>query len=195
MKKNEGFTARQNKIVKEALNYIGIYGMNNIPPKIKMRLAEAMAVYHMKFEDAYMLFGKYIGNWGGTSLKFVFEGYKDGKLVKTVTKAAFKKLHMDIKCSSLKLTEKDTYDAASVRITICDQYGNIQPFFGDSLPLKIEGAADIIGPSRARISGGMGGTYIRTKGQGKITLTVSCPEGYEQSFEETSKTIEFESVN
>ena len=194
MKKNEGFTARQNKIVKEALNYIGIYGMNNIPPKIKMRLAEAMAVYHMKFEDAYMLFGKYIGNWGGTSLEFVFEGYKDGKLVKTVTKSAFRKLHLNIICSSQKLIEKDTYDVASVRITVCDQSGNIQPFFCDSLPLKIEGAGGIIGPSRARINGGMGGTYVRTNGQGRITLTVSCPEGYESSFEEKSKTIEFESV-
>ena len=194
MKKNEGFTARQNKIVKEALNYIGIYGMNNIPPKIKMRLAEAMAVYHMKFEDAYMLFGKYIGNWGGTSLKFVFEGYKDGKLVKTVTKAAFKTLHMDIKCSSLKLIEKDTYDAASLRITICDQYGNIQPFFNDSLPLKIEGPAEIIGPSHARINGGMGGTYIRSSGAGMIKLTVSCPEGYDRIFDEPEMDIEFEVV-
>ncbi len=193
MKKNEGFGDRQNKIVKEAMNYIGIYGMNNIPAKIKMRLVEAMAVYHMKFEDAYQLFGKYIGNWGGTTLKFVFEGYKDGKLVKTVTKTAFKKLHIEIKCSSYKLIEKDTYDVAAVRIAICDEYGNVQPFFCDSLPMTIEGAGEFVGPSRARISGGYGGTYIKNKGQGKILLKLSCPEGYEGIFEESSITAEFES--
>lgn len=191
MKENEGFTDRQNKIVKEAMNYIGIYGMNDIPAKIKMRLVEAMAVYHMKFEDAYQLFGKYIGNWGGNMLKFVFEGYKDGKMVKTVTKTSFKKLHMEILCSSDKLIEKDTYDVASVRIAICDEYGNVQPFFCDSLPLEIEGAGEIIGPARARISGGSGGTYIRSTSKGKITLKISCPEGYEDIFENTSKAIEF----
>ena len=194
MKENEGFTDRQNKIVKEAMNYIGIYGMNDIPAKIKMRLVEAMAVYHMKFEDAYQLFGKYIGNWGGTTLKFVFEGYKNGELVKTVTKTAFKKLHMEVKCSSLKLVENDTYDVASVRIAVCDGYGNAQPFFCDSLPMKIEGAGDIIGPSRARISGGYGGTYIRNNGTGRITLKIFCPEGYEGIFEEDCKTVEFESL-
>lgn len=192
MKKNEGFTARQNKIVKEAMNYIGIYGMNNIPPKIKMRLVEAMAVYHMKFEDAYQLFGKYIGNWGGNMLKFVFEGYKDGKLVKTVTKTSFKKLHMEIKCSSCKLFEKDTYDVAAVRIAICDEYGNVQPFFCDSLPLEIGGAGEIIGPAKARISGGFGGTYIRSTSKGKIILKISCPEGYEDIFEDKIKILEFE---
>lgn len=192
MKKNEGFTARQNKIVKEAMNYIGIYGMNNIPPKIKMRLVEAMAVYHMKFEDAYQLFGKYIGNWGGNMLKFVFEGYKDGKLVKTVTKTSFKKLHMEIKCSSGKLFEKDTYDVAAVRIAICDEYGNVQPFFCDSLPLEIKGNGEIIGPSGARISGGYGGTYIKSSSKGKITLKISCPDGYEGIFEDNSRTLELE---
>ncbi|MBO7449308.1 MAG: glycoside hydrolase family 2 protein [Clostridiales bacterium] len=191
MKKNEGFSDRQNKIVKEAMNYIATYGMNNIPAKIKMRLVEAMAVYHMKFEDAYQLFGKYIGNWGGTTLKFVFDGYKDGKKVKTVTKTVFKRLHMEIKCSSLNLQEKDTYDVSAVRIAICDEYGNVQPFFSDSLPLEIEGTGEIIGPSRARISGGCGGTYIRSKGAGKITLKISCPEGYESIFDEKDKTLEF----
>ena len=82
---------------------------------------------------------------------------------------------------------------AAVRIAICDEYGNVQPFFCDSLPMTIEGAGEFIGPSRARISGGYGGTYIKNKGQGKILLKLSCPEGYEGIFEESSITAEFES--
>ena len=191
MKQNEGFSDRQNKIVKEAMNYIAVYGMNNIPAKIKMKLMEAMAVYHMKFEDAYLLFGKYIGNWGGTTLKFVFEGYKDGKLVKTITKTVFKKLHIEAICSSSVLRESDTYDVAAVRLFVKDEYGNIQPFFMDSLPMSLEGEGEIVGPKNARINGGMGGTYIKTTGKGKITLKICCPEGYECTFEETEKTLEF----
>ena len=189
MKTNEGFGERQNQIVKEAMNYIAVYGMNNIPAKIKMRLAEAMAVYRMKFEDAYMLFGKYIGNWGQATPKFIFEGYKDGKLVKTVIKAPFEKLYIHAVTSSGKLAETDTYDVASVRITVTDEHGNIQPFFGEGLPLEIEGQGEIIGPTNAYIAGGMGGTYVRTCGRGTIKLTIKCPEGYEDVFGESEKTI------
>ena len=192
MKTNEGFSDRQNKIVKEAMNYIATYGMNDIPAKIKMRLAEAMAVYHMKFEDAYLLFGKYIGNWGGTTTKFVFEGIKDGKVVKTVTRTVFTRLHLEIVCSSSKLHEDKTYDVAAVRITVCDEYGNIQPFFGESLPLEIKGEGEIIGPHCAYIAGGMGGTYVKTCGKGKITLKISCPDGYEDVFEKSTEILEFD---
>ena len=194
MKEKEGFSDRQNSIVKEALNYIAMYGMNNIPAKIKLRLVEAMAVYHMKFEDAYRLYNRYIGNWGGSSVRFVFEGYKDGKKVKTLTKTTFARLHLEIRCSSMTLNEKDTYDAAAVRVAVCDESGTVQPFFSDSLPLKAEGCGEIIGPGSVRVSGGCGGTYLKSTGKGKIRLTVSCPEGYEAVFEEKEKVLEFEVV-
>ena len=194
MKEKEGFSDRQNSIVKEALNYIAMYGMNNIPAKIKLRLVEAMAVYCMKFEDAYRLYNQYIGNWGGSSVRFVFEGYKDGKKVKTLTKTTFARLHLEIRCSSMTLNEKDTYDAAAVRVAVCDESGTVQPFFSDSLPLKAEGCGEIIGPGSVRVSGGCGGTYLKSTGKGKIRLTVSCPEGYEAVFEEKEKVLEFEVV-
>ncbi|MBQ6603759.1 MAG: glycoside hydrolase family 2 protein [Eubacterium sp.] len=194
MKEKEGFSDRQNSIVKEALNYIAMYGMNNIPAKIKLRLVEAMAVYHMKFEDAYRLYNQYIGNWGGSSVRFVFEGYRDGKKVKTLTKTTFTRLHLEIRCSSMTLNDADTYDAAAVRIAVCDESGTVQPFFSDSLPLKAEGCGEIIGPGRVRVSGGCGGTYLKSTGKGKIRLAVSCPEGYEAVFEEKEKVLEFEVV-
>ena len=191
MKKKEGFSDKQNKIVKEALNYIAMYGMNHIPARIKMQLLKAMAVYHMTFEDAYRLYNKYIGSWGGENARVVFEGIKDGKTVKTVTKATFSRLHLKINCSSMTLTEGDTYDVSAVRIAVCDEYGNIQPFFDESLPLTIEGEGELIGPGRARMSGGLGGTYVRSRAKGTIRLTVSCPEGYEGVFEEQEKTLVF----
>lgn len=44
----------------------------------------------------------------------------------------------------------------------------------------------IIGPKRARIEGGMGGTYIKTLGQcGAAKLTIALPEEY--SFQEVWK--------
>lgn len=179
MKKNEGFSDRQSKIVKEALNYIGQYGMEGMPPKIMIRLAEAMAVYHMKFEDAYMLFGKYIGDWGGTSTTFRFDAVRRGEIVASVTKKAFDKICIRTSVSSDTLIEGDTYDVSCVRIEITDELGNIQHFFNDTIKAEVQGDIEILGSEGAFISGGMGGLYIKSKGKkGEGTLTLSLPQGF-----------------
>ena len=179
MKEEEGFTDRQNEIVKSALNHIAQYGMNNIPLDIKMKLAEAMTVYHMTFETAYMLYGKYVGNWGGKATTFKFEAIKDGKVVRTVIKSTSGKLTLDVRTDHTDLCEADTYDVAAVRIRVCDEYGNVQPFFNTPLDIRTEGVIELIGPKRAQIAGGMGGTYVKTVGAaGKAKLIVSLPEEY-----------------
>ena len=176
MKETEGFTDRQNRIVKDALNYSAIYGADNMPLKMKMSMAEALMRYKMTFTDAYMLFGKYIGNWGGESTRFRFEGIRDGQVVKTVTKSALTELKLELILSSDILEEGSTYDVAAVRIRITDEYGNIQPFYNRQAKVEVTGPVEILGPDMADINGGMGGVYIRSTGKTgdaeiKITLT------------------------
>ena len=176
MKETEGFTDRQNRIVKDALNYSAIYGADNMPLKMKMSMAEALMRYKMTFTDAYMLFGKYIGNWGGESTRFRFEGIRDGQVVKTVTKSALTELKLELILSSDILEEGSTYDVAAVRIRVTDEYGNIQPFYNRQAKVEVTGPVEILGPDMADINGGMGGVYIRSTGKTgdaeiKITLT------------------------
>ncbi|MBQ4275367.1 MAG: hypothetical protein II717_02435, partial [Lachnospiraceae bacterium] len=60
-----------------------------------------------------------------------------------------------------------------VRIRALDENGNILNYYNDSIILDIEGDAEIIGPKVIALSGGMGGTYIRTIGkEGKAKLSV-----------------------
>ena len=179
MKEEEGFTDRQNEIVKSALNHIARYGLNNIPLDIKVKLAEAMTVYHMTFETAYALYGKYVGNWGGQATTFRFEAIKDGKVVRTIVKSTTSRLKLDVRTDHTDLAEADTYDVAAVRIRVCDEYGNVLPVFNTPLDMKTEGPIEIIGPGRAQIAGGMGGTYVKTTGKsGKAKLTIELPEEY-----------------
>lgn len=177
MKEKEGFTERQNKIVKDALNYSAIHGFENIPVKMKLTLVEAMTKYKMTFEDAYMLFGKYIGNWGGTSLQFKFEGIKDGRVVKTVIKASMTSLRLALNVSSATLHEGATYDVAAIRIKVTDEYGNVMPAFNRPAVVEVTGAAELLSPSLADINGGMGGVYIRSIGlAGKAVVKISVPD-------------------
>ncbi len=190
MKVEEGFSDHQNSIVKDAINYIARYGMGNIPLDIKLKLAEAMTIYHMTFDRAYQLYGKYVGNWGGESTVFRFDAVKDGKVVKSVTKSAVESLSLDVRADHTVLTEGDTYDVAALRIRVCDGYGNVQPFFHTPLPLKLSGPVELIGPAYAEIAGGMGGAYLRTTGEaGEAEITVSLPEEYKN--DKGSVTIRF----
>ena len=78
-----------------------------------------------------------------------------------------------------------------VRIRVCDEYGNVAPYFATQLPLTVEGPLEIIGPKAAQMAGGMGGTYLKTTGQaGKAKLTISLPEGW-GFLEKTQETVEF----
>ena len=177
MKEGEGFSERQNKIVKDALNFSAIYGMENMPAKMKLTMVEAMTRFKMKFDDAYMLFGKYIGNWGGEATRFRFDGIKDGKVVKTVIKCAMTKLVLNLDVSSNELNEGATYDVAAVRIKVTDEYGNVMPFYNRQALLEVTGDVDIIGPSSADINGGMGGIYVKSTGKkGKGSVKITLPD-------------------
>ena len=192
MKEKEGFSDRQNNIVREALNYIGLYGMNSIPPKIMLKLGEAMARYRMTFQDAYMLYGKYIGDWGGKSTEFKFVGYKNDKPVITKIKAPTTSLDLDITVSSTELVESSTYDVASVRIKVVDQNGNVLPFYNGSLKLETEGPIEVYGPDRADIAGGMGGTYVKTTGEtGDALLKVHLSNGLVTDSNDIIKVVTF----
>ncbi len=193
MKENEGFSDRQNMIVKEALNYIAIYGMNNIPPKIMLKLGEAMARYHMTFQDAYNLTGKYIGDWGKESTEFKFVGMKDGQPVFTKIKTPFDEYDLDVNVSSHKLILGPTYDVASVRIKVVDKNGNVLPFYNGILRAETEGPIEIYGPDHVDIMGGMGGIYVRTTGKtGKSSLKVYLSEGISKYSSDKMTLVEFE---
>ncbi len=177
MKEGEGFSDRQNKIVKDALNFSAVYGMENMPIKMKLTMAEAMTRYKMKFDDAYMLFGKYIGNWGGKVTQFRFEGIRSGEVVKTVIKSPMSKLCLKTDVSSNELVEDGTYDVASIRVRVTDEYGNVMPFYNRQAAVEVTGDIEIMGPSSVDINGGMGGVYIRTTGkEGSGTVKITLPD-------------------
>lgn len=177
MKEKEGFSDRQNKIVKDALNFSAVYGMENMPAKMKLTMVEAMTRYKMKFDDAYSLFGKYIGNWGGEATKFKFEGIVNGEVVKTVIKSSMNRLCLNVNVSSNELIEDSTYDVAAIRIKVTDEYGNVMPFYNRQAVVEVTGPVEVLGPSMADINGGMGGVYIRSIGlEGKAVVKISLPD-------------------
>ena len=81
IEEKEHFTPRQAKLVKDILNSAARFGMDHLPLKVKAQAAEAMGRYRMSFADAYDLYQKYIGDWGGKATVFRFEAVKNGEVV------------------------------------------------------------------------------------------------------------------
>ena len=191
MLKEEKFSKKQNDTVKKCLNYVARFGMNHLPAEILLEAGKALTIYRMTFADAYALYQKYVGNWGGTSTAFRFEGYKDGKKVLTVTKKTSSKLHLELDVSSTNLVDDKTYDVAAIRVKVKDENNNLACFFNDSLPITISGEGlEIIGPKKVKILGGMGGTYLKTRGvASKTKVRIDLPE--EWSGIDTAKELEF----
>ncbi|MCR5724994.1 MAG: glycoside hydrolase family 2 protein [Treponema sp.] len=127
------------------------------------------------------LYGKYIGNWGGESVKYTFESYREGKRVQTVVKTAAQNVHVQAHARRLTLTEDATYDTASVQILALDEYGNVQPYCQEAVTLRTEGAILLTGPKAVSLKGGMAGCYVRSDGKsGTGTLVITDWQGNEQ---------------
>ena len=175
LQSQEGFRGGKEKLLHRCLLSAGKYGMAAMPLPDKLRMGWAMLRYGLKYSDGVALYGKYVGNWGGTVTVWRFEAVKDGRVVATRTLGADAHLHLEATASSRTLHDGETWDMAAVRIRICDRWGNIFPYAQLPLRFGLTGAAQLIGPDVATAEGGMGGTYIRTVGQaGQATLTIAA---------------------
>ena len=179
MLEREGFSKRQNELVKACLNETAIHGYG-VTPRLAAMAAQLMTLYHMKISDATDLYQKYIGDWGGKASVYRFDAVKNGRVVKSVTKTPMTRMHMEAEQSAEGLTEGRTYDVMEVRVKACDEYGNVLPFMNDALKISCDGPVELIGPHITSFSGGMTGFYVKSAGiEGKARITLStenCPE-------------------
>ena len=175
IEKGEGFSHRRAKFTKDILNHSALYGFSRLPLSIKLKAAWLMIRYRMTFNDAYGLYGKYIGNWGDSATTFRFDAVSGGKVVKSITKSPVTSVTLSVESDRTELTVGETYDVACVRIRAVDQNGNVLPYYNEPVSFKTEGGVRLIGPALTSLRGGLGGTFVRTVTEGEGALTVSAP--------------------
>ena len=182
LRQGEKFSKAKAKDVKKVLLAAQKYGMSNLPFSILLLAAKCILVHRMKFSEAVDLYGKYIGNWGGSATVYRFEAIKNGEVVKVVEKSPMKEKKLCITCSHTELLEKTTYDVAALRFKMVSEKGNLLNFCQDIITLEAEGTIELIGPKVVSLRGGMGGTYVKTTGTaGEGRLKISA-EGMEPQY-------------
>lgn len=153
------------KDLKEAFNATARYGLSHLPGKIYLKAAKLVAFNHMSVGDAVSMYNRYVGDWGGQATVYRFEAIKNGQVVKTLTKATTKGVHLEAIPDHTDLEEGITYDVALVRIRVLDDFNNQVSFFNEPLSFETEGPIEIIGPSVIGAKGGMAGVYVKTTGE------------------------------
>ena len=176
----EGMKPSQARDVKKLLNTVARVGLNKLPMDAKLTAAKLIAVDHMDFDQATVLYNKYVGDWGGTSTAYRFDAIKSGKVVKTVEKQPMHAMALSCKADHAELVEDQTYDMAAIRIEMQDEFGNLLSFCNDPVTFEVSGEIELVGPGIVSLQGGMTGCYVRTigkSGTGKLTVkALGCSE-------------------
>ena len=175
MMEGEGFSKRQNELVKTCLNETAIHGYT-MSAKVKKAAAQLILFYHMNMGEAQKLYEKYIGDWGGKSKAYRFDAIRNGKVVKSVTKTPMTKLSLAAEASADGLYEGHTYDVMEIRVRAVDENGNTLSFMNEPLFIQAEGPVEIIGPHLVSFEGGQTGLYVKSAGiSGRAKITLSTP--------------------
>lgn len=183
----EGFTKEQSDATKFILNSVMKYGLNHIPMQAFMKMPKLLLKYKMTVEQVTSLYTKYIGNWGEDAAIYRFDAIKNGKVVKSITKAPMNKEVLDVKVSHTDLIEKHTYDVSLVQIKMLSEYGNVLNYSNEVITLETSGPIEIIGPRVFALQGGMFGTYVKSKGLGEAKLIIKDTKGNQKVIDYTIK--------
>ncbi len=168
--------------VRAALNALAKYWVDELPREHR----DALAGAGLSMDDAVSLFNKYMTGWGDKHTIWSFRARKEGREVARVSKGAVESVRLEVRPDTLELREQGTWDMATLRLRALDQRGNLLSYCSRVVRVEVDGPLAVVGPDCFALSGGMGGTYLRTtgkSGQARVKLTCEAMEPVELAFE------------
>ncbi len=171
--KEDGLDEVTAKNLKAALCAASVYGFI-MPPQNYLKVAYAFLHGKMNISEMIEIVTKYFANWGDCQVTYTFEGYKNGEMVKSVTRTAVNSLDFNVKADKTELVEDETYDVTRIEVISVDQCGNRLPYDNTLVSVKIDGDAEVIGPDKFALVGGVRAFWVKTKGKtSNVKVTVS----------------------
>ncbi len=161
--------------IKRILFAVRDHGMNGIPFGAKLSLLYLLAKRAVSVKKLWELYGKYVTNWGSSSVQYKFEAVRKGNVVATCIKTASTDVFVRATAKRTLLVEDESYDLASVNLCACDQCGNLKPYCQEAVSLKTEGAIELVGPSVLSLKGGMAAAYVKSRICNKEKQPVESP--------------------
>ena len=182
----DGISEGKSEAVKRLLMAIRTYGTNLKLLPLRHKCSALMLMLQRVADEKELtrLYGKYIGNWGGSAISYKFEAVRGGEVVKTVVRTPCTEARLQAVTVRTQLCEDGSYDVASVRLRALDASGNVQPYCQEAVTFRTKGAIGLVGPDVVSLKGGMAGTYVRSIGKGgEGTLTIRDWTGAEMDID------------
>ena len=174
LKTVEGLTGKTADYLHDVLCAASAHGFI-LPPQNYLKIAYSFLTAKKSFGEFADIVTKYFANWGDEQVTYTFEGYKDSKLVKTVTKTAVNGTDFTLTADCDTLVEANTYDVTRVELIGIDDHGNRLPYANNAVNIKVTGAGELIGPENVALIGGVRAFWIKTNGKSgdiKVKVTV-----------------------
>jgi beta-galactosidase len=172
--KQEEFSERKSKKIKEVLSTISKYGPDNIPSLLKLKALGILTRYKISLNEISRLYTTYVGDWGQKKTVYRFEGIIGNDVVIDFEKRTSENVKIHVDVDRNLLVDGLTYDVACVNIQARSESNQVLHYYQEAIVLKTEGPIEIIGPRIITLKGGMFGTYIKSTGEsGKGKLYVS----------------------
>ncbi|MBQ7638451.1 MAG: glycoside hydrolase family 2 protein [Clostridia bacterium] len=170
----EGLDEKTASALKNALVAANRYGFV-MPPRHYAEIAYAFLHGRMKFQTIYNIVTKYFANWGDEQITYRYDGYKDGRLVKSITRTAVGEMKLQVSADSEELVEDETYDVTRIELLALDSFGNRLPFANNAVKVTAEGPVSVIGPDNFALIGGDRAFWVRTTGKsGKAKIVIEA---------------------
>lgn len=167
----EKMTRKDAEMTKSILRSITTHG-NKLSLKHKLQTLYLLKKYKMTYDEGVKMFFRYMSGWGSQGMAYRFEGYRNGKLAKTIIKANQNENRLIVETDHHTLTIGETYDVKRYVIKKIDQHGELLPYASDVILLSAEDSIEIIGPKEVALQGGAIGFWVKTKHQGKGKLSI-----------------------
>ena len=138
---------------------------------VRARITQLLFTLKMNWDDLIRLYYKYIGVLGSPAATYRFEAVWRGRVARYVIREPVQRVRLECTVLNPILTDGPTWDCAAVSLRAIDQNGNLLPYCGEAVRLRVEGPVQILGPEVVPLRGGMAGTYLATTGRpGRATL-------------------------
>jgi beta-galactosidase len=173
--KQERMSESDAEMTKRILKSITTHG-NRLSLKHKLQTLYLLKKYKMTYDEGVKMFFRYMSGWGSQGLSYRFEGYRDGKLVRSITKGNTHQTDLIVETDQHRLSIENTYDVKRYVIQKVNQDGQLLHYASDVISLRAEGSIEIIGPTEVALQGGAIGFWVKTKSKGQGTISIKSAE-------------------
>jgi beta-galactosidase len=173
-----GFSAAEVRSLKRLLARIHETGTASLSVLQWLRLGWIFLRRGISFAEGERIMHQASTGWGDGEQTYRLEGWIGGECAVAREYGSSVPVRLTAAADDGEIravTPEGTWDTTRIVFRLEDQFGNVMPFVNEHLEIDVRGPAQLIGPARTALVGGVLAAWIRTTGErGTVTVRSAC---------------------